>query len=105
MPPLNIEVTIPLKYLSTIGLPLINFEVEPDLLLTKICVLAENDTNLNDAAFQINSIKHYVLLVTLSINDNIKFLENLKQVFKRTISWNKYRSETTVQPKVTIWIL
>ena len=31
------------------------------------------------------------------INDNIKFLENIKQGFKRTISWNKYRSEITAQ--------
>ena len=35
----------------------------------------------------------------MSINDNIKFLENIKQEFKRTISWNKYRSEITEQPK------
>ena len=34
-------------------------------------------------------------VVTLSINDNIKFLENVKQVIKRAISWNKYRSEIT----------
>ena len=31
----------------------------------------------------------------MSINDNIKFLENVKQGFKRTISWNKCRSEIT----------
>ena len=35
----------------------------------------------------------------MSINDNIKFLENIKQGFKRTIYWNKYRSEITTQPK------
>ena len=35
----------------------------------------------------------------MSINDNIRFLENIKQGFKRTISWNKYRSEITTQPK------
>ena len=35
----------------------------------------------------------------MSINDNIKFLENIKQGFERTISWNKYRSEITTQPK------
>ena len=35
----------------------------------------------------------------LSINDNIKFLEIKKQGFERTISWNKYRSEITTQPK------
>ena len=33
------------------------------------------------------------------MNDNIKFLENIKQGFKRTISWNKYRSKITTQPK------
>ena len=35
----------------------------------------------------------------MSINDNIKFLENIKQRFKITISWNKYRSEIITQPK------
>ena len=40
-----------------------------------------------------------VSLVTLSINNNIKFLENTKQGFKRTFSSNKYRSEITTQPK------
>ena len=41
------------------------------------------------ATFQINNAKIYVPVITLSINDNIKFLENIKQKFKRTISWNK----------------
>ena len=35
----------------------------------------------------------------MSINDNIKFSENIKHGFKRTISWNKYRSEITTQTK------
>ena len=52
------------------------------------------------ATFQINNVKLYVPVVTLSINDNIKFLENiLKQGFKRTISWNKYKSGITTQTK------
>ena len=45
------------------------------------------------------STKFYVLVVTLSIDNNIEFLENLKQGFKRKISWNKYRSEIITQPK------
>ena len=44
------------------------------------------------ASFQINSAKLYVPLITLSVNGIVKFLENIKQGFKRTISWNKYRS-------------
>ena len=51
------------------------------------------------ATFQINNAKLYVSVVTLYINDNIKFFENTKQGFKRTISWNIYRSEITTQTK------
>ena len=32
----------------------------------------------------------YILVVTLSIQDNAKILPQLKSGFKRTISWNKY---------------
>ena len=35
----------------------------------------------------------------MSINDNIKFSENIKQGFKKTISWNKCKFEITKQPK------
>ena len=52
-----------------------------------------------EATFQINNAKIYVPVVTLSINDNIKFLENIKQEFKRITSWNKCRSEITTQTK------
>ena len=32
-------------------------------------------------------------------NDNVKFLENIKQGLKRKISWNKYRSDITTHAK------
>ena len=51
------------------------------------------------AIFQINNAKLYVPVVTLSINDNINFWENILQGLKRTISWNKYRFEITTQTK------
>ena len=47
----------------------------------------------------ITSTKLYVPVVTLYINDNIKLLENIKQGFKRTISWIKCGSEITTRPK------
>ena len=47
----------------------------------------------------ITSSKRHVPVVTLPINDNNKILENIKQGFKRTNSWNKYRCEITTQPK------
>ena len=40
----------------------------------------------------------YVPVVNLSIN-NIKFLENIKEGFKISIFWNKYRSEIITQTK------
>ena len=49
--------------------------------------------------FMITSTKFYVPVVTFSINDNMRYLESIKQAFKRTTSWNKYRSELTAQPK------
>ena len=41
----------------------------------------------------------YVPVVSLSAEDDNKLLEQLKTGFKRTIKWNKYRSETSNQTK------
>ena len=54
-----------------------NCEVEFDLLWTKDCVLIEYQNNITSADFKITSTKIYVLVVTLTINNNIKFLEKL----------------------------
>ena len=47
-----------------------------------------DSTQTKGATFQINNAKLYVPVVNLSVNDNIKFLENVKQGYKRTISSN-----------------
>ena len=102
-PTLNVEVTIPLKYFSnfwrSLDLPLINCEIELDLSWTKDCVLIKQNNNITGLNLLITSTKLYVPVATLPIDDNVKFLENIKQAFKRKISWNKYRSEITTQPK------
>ena len=41
----------------------------------------------------------YVPVVTLSAENDNKLLEQLKTGFKRTIKWNKYRSEMSNQTK------
>ena len=51
-----------------------------------------------NATFKITDTKLYVPVVTLSTKDD-NFLEQLKSGFKRTIKWNKYRSEMTNQTK------
>ena len=77
-------------------LPVINLEVELNLLWIKDCLLIEDHNNI---ITMITSTKFYVPVVTLSRNDDINFLENLKKGFKMTISWNKYIPETTTQTK------
>ena len=49
--------------------------------------------NPANAVFRITDCKLCVPVVTLSAEDDNKLLEQLKTGFKRTITWNKYRSE------------
>ena len=48
--------------------------------------------------FKVTDTKLYVPVVTLSKENEIKLLEQLKSEFKRTMKWNKYRSQMTIQP-------
>ena len=49
--------------------------------------------------FEITDKKLHVPVITLSKENDIKLLEQLKTGFKRTIKWNKYRSQITIQPQ------
>ena len=51
------------------------------------------------ATFKIIDTKLHVPVVTLSTENDNKLLEQLGTGFKRTIKWNKYRSEKTNQTK------
>ena len=55
-----------------------------------------------NATFRITDTKLYVPVVTLSVEDDKKLLEQLKTEFKRTITRNKYRSECLIRLKTTI---
>ena len=55
-------------------------------------VVCPVETETTGAIFQLNNAKLYVPVVTLSINDNIKFLKNIKQGLNN-------RSEIKTQPK------
>ena len=54
---------------------------------------------LTNATIQINDKKLYAPVVTLSTENDKKLLKQLRTGFKRTIKWNKYRSEMTNQTK------
>ena len=47
--------------------------------------------------FKITDTKLYVPVVTLSKENDIKLLEQLKTGFKRTIKWNKNRWQIAIQ--------
>ena len=90
----DIEIMVPLKYLSnfwrTLELPLINCEVNLILTWSSTCVI----TNSAGAGiFEISDKNLYVSVVTLSTQENTKFLQQLKSGFKRVINWNKYLSK------------
>ena len=53
--------------------------------------------NPEDATFKITDVKLFVPVVTLSKENDIKLLEQLKTGFKRTIKWNKYRSQMSIE--------
>ena len=55
------------------------------------------DNSPTGATLIITDCKLNVPLVTLSKDDEIKLLTNLKSGFKREIIWNKYRSQMTTQ--------
>ena len=77
-------------------MPSINCEVNLILTWSKDCVI----TNSNGGAkFVITATELYVIVVTLSTQDNAKLLQQLKSGFKRTINWNKYQSSIKTYAK------
>ena len=88
---------VPLKYLSnfwrTLEMPLINCEVNLILTWTSTCVVISSSNQNRVPTFAITDTKLYVPVVTLSTQENTKFLQQLKSGFKRVTNWNKYLSK------------
>ena len=111
----EIELAIPLKYLGNfwraLNIPLVSCEVSLELKWNKNCVITSleeseidagppvvRDNSPTGARLAINDCKLYIpAVVTLSKDDEIKLLTNLKPGFKREIIWNKYRSQMTTE--------
>ena len=110
----EIELAIPLKYLGNfwraLNIPLISCEVFLELKWNKNCVITSLEQRQVDAGppvvranaptgatLSITDCKLYIPVVTLSKDDEIKLLTNLKSGFKREIIWNKYRSQMTME--------
>ena len=107
----EVELAISLKYLGNfwraLNIPLISCEVSLELKWDKNCVVTSleqrdigagnRDNPPTGATLSITNCKLYVPSVTLSKDDEIKLLTNLKSGFKREIIWNKYRSQMTTE--------
>ena len=107
----EIELAIPLKYLGNfwraLNIPLISCEISLELKWDKNCVITSKeqrnigggnrDNAPTGAMLVIKKCKLYVPVVTLSKDDEIRLLTNLKSGFKREIIWNKYRSQMTAE--------
>ena len=88
-------------------MPLISSEVSLELKWDKNCVITSQQIGINldggntaaptSATLTINDCKLYIPVVTLSKDDEIKLLTNLKSGFTREIEWNKYRSQMTTE--------
>ena len=90
---------------------MVNCEVSLALSWSETCVITSMEKRIlvagqpntgefpESATFKIKDTKLYVPVVTLSAETDNKLLEQLKTGFKRTIKWNKYRSEMSNQTK------
>ena len=99
----DVEIMVPLKYLSnfwrTLEMPLINCEVELALTWSENCVIIYTEIANQNPTFTITETTRHVPVVTLSTQDNVKLLLQLKSSFKRTISWNKYLAKQELLAK------
>ena len=102
----NVEIVVPLKYLSNfwrnLEMPLINCEITLDLNWSENCVILATNVAAQATTFSITDVKLYVPVRTLSTQDNAKLLELFK--FKRTINWNNYQTKVSTERQNQILI-
>ena len=95
-----VQIMVPLKYLSnfwiTLEMPLINCEISLILTWSTNCVICNTTAN-QVTTFAITDTQLYVPVVTLSIDDIAKLLQQLKSGFKPKNNWNKYETKTATQ--------
>ena len=71
-------------------MPLINCEVNLILTWSSTCVITDSN---GAGTFAITDTKPYVPVVTLSTQENTKFLQQLKSGFRRVLNWKKCKSQ------------
>ena len=74
-------------------MPLINCKINLDPNWSKKCVIVSTDVADQGATLLTIDTRLYVPVVPLSIQDDVKLIEQFKSGFKRTINWKKYQSK------------
>ena len=82
---------------------IINCEINLILSWSGNCFIIDNPVENQVPRLTITNTKLFLIVVTLSIPDNTKLLQQLKSGFKRTTNWNKYQSKVTVQKRNRHW--
>ena len=94
----DVKIAVSLEYLNnfwrTLEMPLINGEINLILTWSEDFVIS---FATEKTKFKIADTKLYVPVVTLSIQDNAKLLQQLKSGFKTTINWNKYQTKVSAE--------
>ena len=95
------KIAVPSKYFwRSLEMPLINCKDELSLTWIENCVLSGGEkinnagavANAGTAAtFKTADVKRYVPVVTLSTKDSTKLSKLLREGFKRTVYWKKYK--------------
>ena len=94
-------------------MPLISCEISLELKWDKNCIItsleerligttANRDDSPTGATLAINDCKLYIPVVTLSKDDEIKLLTNLKSEFTREIEWNNIDHKCLQKKKIAI---
>ena len=94
------KIRVPLSnFCRTLSLemPLINCKVSLIITWSNRCFIIDNPISGQEPTFASTNTKFYLVVVTLSIQDNGKLLEQLKSGFKRTINWKKYEPKVRVE--------
>ena len=94
----NVEIMIPLKYLSnswrTLEIPLNNCGINLGLNWSQKCVIVAIHVANQGATFSITDTKLYIPVLSLSAQDNTKLLEKLKSDFKEELTGTDIHKKT-----------
>ena len=99
----NLKIMVSLKYLGnfwkTLEMPIINYEINVILTWSANYFIVEDHVNNQAPTFALTGTNIFVLVATLSTQENEKLLQQLELGFKRRVNCNKYWSKVTIQER------